>query len=230
MSKAKGNGEVVNMLTGDTAEPDYREKLAFFKAALVGYAGGIKRGKPQDELRRVFIENMAGLDKLFVHGSSDMVSRAMDAHTVKVLVSYHAYLLAYLTAQNMSDEEAEAMRRDIKEIKQLVNVLPRFMENYAEAMENPNETAKDMYRMVWGQMRSLAADIAKFLDENGWSQNKAAKHFRMSRNTIARIVKEEIIPAYSKARLSVPDPHKRSSAGGYYRDRNRGDVWKATEP
>ena len=105
------------MLTGNTEEPNYSEKLAFFKAALVGYAGSIPRGEPHDELRRVFIEKMAEMDKLFVRGGCTELSRMMDAHTVKVLATYHAFMMAYLTAQNMSDEDARAMVDDIKTIK-----------------------------------------------------------------------------------------------------------------
>ena len=117
MGTAKDKAAVLNLLTGETVEPDYPNKMAYFKAALVGYATSIKRGEPKDELRRVCIEKMAEMDKLFVHGGGDIVSRFIDAHTIKVLVNYHAIMLAYLTVQNMSDEGARTMARDIAETK-----------------------------------------------------------------------------------------------------------------
>ena len=104
---------LLNMLTVNTAEPNYSKKLAFFKAALVGYAGSIPRGEPHDELRRVFIEKMAEMDKLFVRGECNELSRMMDAHTVNVLATYHAFLIAYLSVPSMSDEKARSLAQKL---------------------------------------------------------------------------------------------------------------------
>ena len=139
MGKTKDNAAVLNVLTGEMAEPDYSEKLAFFKAALVGYATSIKRGEPKDELRRIFIEKLAELDEMFVHGGGDEVSRLMDARIVKVLASYDALLLGYLTVQNMSDEEARTMARDMATSK--AQTAPR------EQVKN----AKHAFRLVMAE-------------------------------------------------------------------------------
>ena len=119
MSEAKDTVVLLNVLTGSTEEPDYPKQLASFKAALCGYAASIKRGNPKDELRRIFIQKIAGLDDSYVHGGGEgWEIRAINDHTVKVLASCYAGFYGYLAVQNLSDEEAIAMRRNIADIRE----------------------------------------------------------------------------------------------------------------
>lgn len=174
---------VLSLFAGDSSEPDYKMVLAELKIALGGYAASIKRGTPKNELRRAFLEQIAGLDGLFLHGGGEK-----DARIVRLLAVYHSYLFAYLTVQNMSDDEAMAMARDISEIK--IQTSPRAQvrnSRHAERLEetrrnkakkNPGGQPKGESRLLKAVMRAIqgkknayakdggnGAGVAKLIDE-----------------------------------------------------------------
>lgn len=237
MSEKMRDDKVINLLTGDTTEPDYFKIVGLLKKSLLDIAQRTKGNTAKDDLRRLMIEKAAKL------------GNALDDCTARLLATYHAFFLAYLklTEGIYSDDETQAILRSLASMPQQlegiktsvegvgkaaeeaaegVRGVPRMCENYRQAVEEPMEMAKNMYRIVWGQMDSRTADIAKFLDDNGWSQRKAARHFHMSTNTIADIVNSKIRPLYEQAGLPIPDPRKRSSKPGYRFDQHRQEIWE----
>lgn len=153
MSEADMSDGVVNLQTGETVEPDYSEQMKYFKAALVGFAGGMQRENPIDSLKRTFIENMAGLDELFVHGGEgDILSQALNEKAVRVLATYHAFILAYLTAERLSDEEANAfgskLDRRLAEMKQGDDVTGALLAALGEILIRIDRNAKESREMM----------------------------------------------------------------------------------
>ena len=185
MSNAKTKATVLNVLTGDTAEPDYFKLAGSLKESLLDTARRTKGATPKDALKRLMIEKAAE-----VGGGMNW-----DGRIARLLAECHAFFLAYakLTEGFYSDEESQAILRGMASVPGRIDDLGNKVvadgnrtrkQNHAEH-EETRTVAKDAVlekRTRGGQKREQELQVQEAMDrmavvisETGMSFEDAAQ-------------------------------------------------------
>lgn len=156
---------------------------------------------------------------------------AMEAKQYLILMT--GLFAAYVGAESKDPQKAaavlrifEVLLRQNEEVLTNTRGIPRMVEAAREAHEKPMEAADEFIRRLYGCLTIDARRVYEKMRETGWSQNKTAKDLRMSRNTVAKLVRNQIVPNMEAIGMPIPDGKKRGPAPGWRRNKRTGDVWK----